>query len=368
MQKKKKTVRNAVKQEEIQKRIIEFLVSGKWQPAERLPTRLELIKDFDASSVTIQRALDVLIADGFLRSDGCRGTFVSDYPPHLFCYGLVLNGVAPGTEGQGKSKALLDAAKILSKQRPNIRFKEYHNVLNAKDPATYQQLIEDIYFRRVAGLLFLNNPFEFDKTPVFADKSIPCAAFMSGSSSKKNLFALVNKDNEFFQKSIDFLCSKGCRKVALLLPDIYDERTVVKFSQTFIELAKPTPLKMLPYGILSIAMTNSLLSQNIIKLLLSLPDDKKPDSLLIIDDNIVANIVSSLEKEKVNLPEELVVVAQTNFPNKPDCHSEIGLVGVDVFEGLQRAIEAFDKWNRSKTKTRVSTPDIELPVIEELTT
>ena len=68
------------------------IVSGTRLPGSRLPTRLQMIEELQASPGTVQRALDRLIQDGFIESRGKRGTFVTNHPPHLYQYGVAFWG------------------------------------------------------------------------------------------------------------------------------------------------------------------------------------------------------------------------------------------------------------------------------------
>ena len=82
-------VRSAVKHTTIADALRHRIVSHDLPPGSQLPTRSEIERQFGASSVTVQRALDTLIQDGFVHATRRRGTFVAENPPHLSRYGLV---------------------------------------------------------------------------------------------------------------------------------------------------------------------------------------------------------------------------------------------------------------------------------------
>ncbi len=54
---------------------------GQWPVGTMLPGRRDLAKEYEVSLVTIERAVTHLLADGTLRSDNRRGTFVADIAP-----------------------------------------------------------------------------------------------------------------------------------------------------------------------------------------------------------------------------------------------------------------------------------------------
>lgn len=54
---------------------------GLWVAGTMLPSRRDLAKEYGVSSVTVERAIARLIAEGLLRADDRRGTFVTDAQP-----------------------------------------------------------------------------------------------------------------------------------------------------------------------------------------------------------------------------------------------------------------------------------------------
>ena len=62
----RQTTRPPVKQDGIVADLRARILDRTYRPGGRLPTRTELQVSFEASSVTVQRALDRLVADGFV--------------------------------------------------------------------------------------------------------------------------------------------------------------------------------------------------------------------------------------------------------------------------------------------------------------
>lgn len=54
---------------------------GRLKPGDRLPTRRELAAQYQVSDVTIDTAMVVLKAGGWVRGHQGRGTYVADDPP-----------------------------------------------------------------------------------------------------------------------------------------------------------------------------------------------------------------------------------------------------------------------------------------------
>jgi GntR family transcriptional regulator, histidine utilization repressor len=63
--------------EQIRSAIAEPIVAGRWLPGRRIPSEMELTKDFRASRMTVNRALTSLAADGLIVRWRRRGSFVA---------------------------------------------------------------------------------------------------------------------------------------------------------------------------------------------------------------------------------------------------------------------------------------------------
>lgn len=62
----------------IKQHILDRIASGQWQPGERVPSENQLVREFNVSRMTTNRALKELSAEGFLMRMAGVGTFVAD--------------------------------------------------------------------------------------------------------------------------------------------------------------------------------------------------------------------------------------------------------------------------------------------------
>lgn len=62
-----------IKYQDISDAMREKIRSGVWGPGQRLPIRSELVKQYNTTVATLQKAMDELSADGFIISAGKRG-------------------------------------------------------------------------------------------------------------------------------------------------------------------------------------------------------------------------------------------------------------------------------------------------------
>ena len=66
--------------------LIERLKNGRYPVGGRMPTEDELARQFDVSRVTIRRALDILVQDGFLERKQGSGYRVMTISPACLLY------------------------------------------------------------------------------------------------------------------------------------------------------------------------------------------------------------------------------------------------------------------------------------------
>lgn len=77
---------------------------GEYAPKALLPMRDDFMREFSVSRVTVQRAFNRLIADGFVTTRGSQGTYVAPRPPNVFRIGLVFD--------ESKADALRDKYRM----------------------------------------------------------------------------------------------------------------------------------------------------------------------------------------------------------------------------------------------------------------
>src|SRR5690606_19867548 len=75
--------------------------------------------------------------------------------------------------------------------------------------------------------------------------------------------------------------------------------------------------------------------QTVVRLLFDVPAADRPDALFIADDNLIEPATAALAAMGLRAPDDVVVVASSNFPWAPTCHVPIERIGSSVTEMLQ---------------------------------
>ncbi len=314
--------------QEIAAELKKIIVDGKWKPGMRIPTRRQLCTKYGASPITIQNIIDQFESDGFLRSDGRNGTHVVEVPPHLLNVALTF---PENVDFNRLWKALSTVAK--KKRKDGLNITQYTNIkFNGwTDSPEQVALIRDIKRRKLMGIFFTSPPFLVDKTPIFMEPGIPRCAFMDPHGDFPSISKISAAGQSFQKKALEFLKAKGRKKIAVIGHPLISELD-------WLEKAKGYGFTVMPEWILGMSLGDTLPGVNLARLLFCDNMEKRPDALVITDDNIVESVTRGIAEAGVKVPSELDIVAHCNFPCVPPTAVPVVRLGYDANEVLETAI------------------------------
>ncbi len=285
------------------------IIDGTVAPGQRLPTRSDLVARFDASSVTVQRALDTLIADGFVQAHGRSGTFVVDHPPHLSHFGLVI----PGALDQRAHwphywRALNDEAAVIFDAKDPRTLSVYCGI-EVRDEPHYAKLLKDVQSRRLAGLIFASNPYYLGHSPVLTLPGLPRVS-VGGQAGSVVPSVLELDSQSIFDRAIERFARMGRTRVALLtVPGIEPAHR-----EHFLAQLQRAGLSTRPEWLQAAVIQYPYWAEHITRLLFRPGQTQVPDALLITDDNLVGPATSGMQALGLRCPADVEVVAHANFP------------------------------------------------------
>ena len=163
------------------------ILKGELAPGTRLPSDMQYCREYGISRVTVRKALDRLVADGLVRRDVGRGTFVDDPRLRPRSNNLALFGFV--SIGDVTSFAL----EILRGVEDAARREGYHVLFTCSnyDPVQEGDHIRSLISRGVDGLIIL---------PTFQPSSVLSELAASD-------FACVLVDRHFDDVPLDCVCS-----------------------------------------------------------------------------------------------------------------------------------------------------------------
>ena len=284
------------------------IMRGEFSPGSRLPTRSELKQRFKTTSATVQRAFDTLAEQGFVNAEGPRGTFVARRPPHLHRYALAFPEARP-SEGNLRFWSALEFAAASGQLADPADIPQFAHTRFYPDAEDACRLLYQMQTHQLAGVIFTYNPNYLANTPIMRVQDVPMVAIMS---SEENMgVPVVAPDYEsFFGAALDDIRRRGRRRVAALCPGglFASER---EHFQLGIERRGMTTHSSWWQPV---DLGNPQWAACYAELLMNPGPAGRPDALIVADDNLTEHVLLGVLKAGVRIPEDVTIVAHSNFP------------------------------------------------------
>lgn len=314
------------------------ILTGVLPAGGRIPSRKVLQERFAVASVTMQLAIDRLVADGFLHARGNQGTFVVDHIPSVNHYALVSPFAATQPRVQFW-RALVNEAKAVSRTS-HRRISVYHRVDGTSEAPDHQRLLRDLRHQRLAGIVFAVNTFQLDGTPLLTIPHVPRIAIMAGP--RKHVAAAVLDDANWINKALDHFAARRRTRVAVLsvpgTEGIFRKRVLAGLASR--------GLTTRPYWWHTIDQSHAEGTQAIAHLLLNGGQRERPDALLVTDDNLVEHAAAGVVAAGAHVPRDVEMIVHGNFPWLTPAAIPVRRLGYDAREVLASCLAWIDATRR----------------------
>lgn len=283
------------------------ILAGVHAPGSRFPLRRELLRELDASPVTLQRAMDNLTAQGFVRPLGKRGTFVADPLPNQGIIGLVMPRDPESAPGFRFWSALKRAAATWT--RDGIRFRTYiPEQENAGSPG-HRQLAADLDASCMAGVFFVSDPHWLAGTPVM-QAPIPRVTIgdIAGNGTERHRTSyLCLGSRHVMPELLRRFAAQGRRRVAFLTTPSHGPCP-------WLDAIAAAGMQTRPEWWVDLPPVASESARAVARLLCAGPRGQRPDALVISDDNLVPHASAGILDAGLAVPQDLAVAAHANIP------------------------------------------------------
>ena len=324
--------RVAVRQGTIVDELRAQIVRGQFEPGHRLPSRIEIERQFGASTMTVQRALETLKNDGFIVASRGDGTYVSEHPPHLSRYGIVFPA-APDRKGWNRFWTALSQEATALQSASTLELALYHGVDEHHDGEDYGRLVADVCAHRLAGLIFAAPNFLYRDTPLLDEPDIPRVEFAAKSES--DLPAVAINNWSLIERALDFFAAQKRRRVAFIMASGAPEP-----QERLMGAAQARGLQSHARFCHSVHRAWPATARGIAQLMFHDSQTQRPDALLIGDDNLVEQTTRGIAD--VGRQDEISIVAHCNFPHLPDAATPVTWLGFDARQILALCLQSLD--------------------------
>lgn len=335
------------RQNAINLRLRHDILEGIFPPGSRLPTKIELQKEYHTTSATVQNALHKMKADGFTRSEGKRGTFVADYPPCHSRYAIVFPRNINLEKNTSTFWQVLARLASQKKREDGVDFSLYMGLNGHVDEPDYKRLLQDLHLKNLAGIIFASPVHLIEKTPLFkeiiARKNLPKVAFVH-KSSYPEIPSISTDPDDLLMQSLNLFQSRKCRRLAVLgaLSGTEGAETLRRETELPTE-AKRKGMELRPEWIQCLPHTLSSRARLLTQLLLQGERGKRPDALLILDSSLVESAMTGIEDLGLDPAKDITVVGHCNFPEPPNTKTPITFIGFNVEMFLDTCLKLMNK-------------------------
>ena len=336
---------------DIAERLKRDILCGIVAPGQRLPTRVELERQFGTTPVTLNRAMKMLVSEGFVRARLGSGTHVATHPPHLAHFALAF----PFAVVQGASRfyeALRDETGEL--QANERRVSAFYGIESHVDVEDYQRLLGFVRAHRLAGLIFAANPYQLVETdsPLIREPGVPRTAIMV--ADRRVSFPTVYPDiDAFLPNAFDYLASRGRKRVAVIRLGGATHASLGSIQA----LAAERGLILRPHWLQAAFVGSPEWSRQTALLLLHEGQAERPDAVVITDDNLVAGFTEGIRDSGIRVVADgeprrthsLEVVAQANFPYATRSAVPAKRLGYSITHVLAACLERIEQQRRGES-------------------
>jgi LacI family transcriptional regulator len=307
--------------EQLAEKLRAQIVTGAWTPGMRLPDRSVLAGELGACLATLQEAMTQLVDEGFLHVGARKhGTRVAAAPPHLSRYRLIFPF---GPDDFGQFWHALEAA-ARERSTPSQALLPFYGLSGHCDIAEYQAVVHEVLTQQVAGLILASSADELRGTPLLDAPGLPRVAIADREQLPGIPKVTLDLDS-FLDQAIEELLALGRRRLAVLCAT-HATGVAERFQQLLAARGLPVRRTFVQYASRRVPCT----ARQVTELLFAPAQPERPDGLIIADDNLLTEASIGLRFAGVRVPEELHLVAATNFPNLPPAALPLIRIGFDI--------------------------------------
>lgn len=299
--------RVAVRQTRLEDEIRERILGGHFARGARLPLRKELMREFGASSDTIQQAFHRLRQDGFVASRGKRGTFVVDRLPHEHRYGVVFP--LRVSAAYPLYQRMKDQIPLVETRR-DVALPFYEDVAQ-QHAADRLRLFRDTGHGRLGGLLFACPPAFADPDVLFERAQRPPSVAVMSTPGVDGVPAVWFDYDGFLRLALEEAARAGRKRVAILNGSLSGNFAAGK---TFVARTQRLGLTVKPWWTPSLTLKDDLAAQSCMRLLLNPDQTTRPNAVIVTDDSLLEPAIAGILASGMRVPEDLLLICQSNFP------------------------------------------------------
>jgi len=319
------------------------ILSGAYSAGDRLPTNRALTEEHQVSLLTIQRAMNLLQSDGFIETRGRAGTFVTEAPPHLSQFELLMPQPmsTAGYESIFHDTLARVAGAHMMPQGKALQITQIRLDWSDADDAHRQLLVQRLERHALAGLIMPFHPHSLIGTAMLADDGVPRVAVMP-DHYWSHIDSVYLDYPCLYRKAMQYLSEQPRKRVALISSSL-NEQTIAQVRAT----AEANGLLLPDDLCMSFAVHEAVWAERYMSVLMKLPATERPDAVFVADDHMTDIVVRGLVRAGVHIGEDVDVVSHANFPLVRTDIAHVHRIGFDMPTLLQLCVNSLIRQQES---------------------
>ncbi len=308
------------------------ILAGHYAPGTRIPPQANLMETYSASSLTIQRAIGQLKAEGLIETHGRSGTRVVDRPPHLHRHFLVFDDAPNGPQWNRYQDALYRSAQFLA-QNEGIQFEYVFGPQALSNTERHQQVLAQVNERLIHSIIYAGMPYLFNGSPFECCTGIPRVSLYRMKSHVD--YRVVLDWDSFHEQACALLASKGCKQPCILFHAMLG-CTPERLIKPHVKYFKRHRMVLHDQWTHAVTPHAAGFLPNLFRLILD-NSGSRPDGILITDDNLTSAVMSAACSVDCDWIKQTPIVGHANYPLSDHESSTVHRVGFDTMEVLRHA-------------------------------
>ncbi len=315
------------------------IISGQLSPGSPLPSWDEIGASFGVSRITVQRAMSELRTGGFIASRRRSGSFVSERPPNLFRIALIF-----GSAHENIFRRTVTQQFQEMQERTEYHVEVYRGVENGPESPAHRRLTASIRNGELAAMVLCLPSSTLERLPELAEAPLPKIHITDTPNPRVDTICF-NKTH-WISEAIDALKQEGRKTIAVMGTQSLLEQYAGVMTQAGLEIK--------PYLKVPVDVENPQGGQPLAELLMRLPRKLKPDGLIVAHDALAEHVQTGLIAAGTRVPQDLVVVAQCDWPRLVPSTLPIRWLGFDIAEVVELAMSRLVHNDQTLNKRTVS--------------
>jgi hypothetical protein len=283
------------------------IVTAKIHPGNQLPTVDTLMQEYNVGRSIVQMAVAKLKDRGFIRSEGRRGMFVDEHPPHLYRFGILMPHLPEYAGWLGFNQAMVHEAIRLAGNGSGYRFEFYYG-LNLRDGGgDLKRLLDDVEQQTLAGLMVVSQCEHVLEEQVIRQSGIAVVHLFGFRNTKRQPSISGMAEADMLKQVLPRFQELHAQRIAVMDLSHHPHQDIHEKIQAYGLSSKQSWMQYVSRDFLNAA-------RRITWLWFELSRIQRPDGLLILDDNLLEHVLAGLEDMGVKPGKDVQIISRTNWP------------------------------------------------------